>query len=154
MASYIYPGDELKLTEGNVYPFKVLKRVFLQDDNEYFILEDPFHLRHFLPAGFYKAYKICTGQEIKCLVDRINCTGRVFLEPDHPYYKTGEKYEFRVLCKEKLADSDAVLLKVLDCFNNVISVLLPKTDDFLNSDHSIQGIVEGVKKGIPEIKIL
>ena len=70
-----------KLKEGDVLNFIIRNKILLQDNQDYFILEDPFGQKHFIEASLYSGYELHTGQVIDCLVDRINCTGRIFLEP-------------------------------------------------------------------------
>ena len=152
MASYLYPDNELKLIEGNSYIVKVLKLVTLQDSENYFIVEDPFNLRHFIPAKPYEKYGIRIGSEINCYVDHINCTGRVFLEPDHPVYRIGEKYSFRISGIVPSQDKD-ITIKTSDCFGNDIEIIVPETA-FLQNEKAIICAVKRIKRGIPELNFL
>jgi len=87
-----YPGyntGKVILSEGDWFPFRITKFVQLQDNSWYYVLQDINGLKHFMPAGYYKDYGFSIGIQIKCKIDRINCTGRIFLEPEHPYYQEG-----------------------------------------------------------------
>jgi hypothetical protein len=86
-----------RLTEGSYHIFKILKVQHFSDEESYFVLQDPLGYKVLMPAGFYSRYGFVAGQEVQCRVDRINCNGRMFLEPMHPCYKEGESYEFEVL---------------------------------------------------------
>lgn len=86
----------MKLKEGKSYRFKNLKTVFLPDGEENIILEGPDGLKYLLPVANYSNYSLSEKSEFKCRIDRINCTGKVFLEPEHPFYKEGLEYEFIV----------------------------------------------------------
>ena len=152
MTSYLYPDNELKLVEGNSYIFKVLKLITLQDSEQYLIVEDPFNLRHFIPAKPYEKYGIQIGSEINCYVDHINCTGRVFLEPDHPVYRIGEKYTFRITGILSSQNKD-IKLKTSDCFGNNLEIVVPETA-FLQNKKEIICAVKRIKRGIPDLNIL
>lgn len=120
-----YPGynsGTVILTEGNWFLFRIHNLVQLQDDAYYYVLQDVNGLKHFLPAESYRDYDLKTGDEIYCRIDRINCTGRIFLEPKHPHYSEGETYFFDVIdYTEK--ESDYTLF-VKDLSGNSIEVPL------------------------------
>jgi len=91
-----------RLTEGSWHDFKILKKVSLNSNEEsFFIMQDPLGYKVMMPAGYYQRYGFKTGQLIRCRVDRINCNGRMFLEPQHPFYNEGESYEFAIKGKGK-----------------------------------------------------
>ncbi|MCK9617902.1 MAG: hypothetical protein M0R21_08725 [Lentimicrobiaceae bacterium] len=68
--------------------------ILLADNSEYFVLEDPTDMRHLVPSCYYKKYDFTMGQTLRCRVDKINCTGKIFLEPQHPFYREGKIYYF------------------------------------------------------------
>jgi hypothetical protein len=80
----------MELKEGNIFRFKVEKKITLPD-GEYFILLAEFNNKYLLPAKYYSEYNIQIGQEITCSIDRINCNGKVFLEPQNPIYSIGDR---------------------------------------------------------------
>ena len=53
---------------------------------------------------FYKHYGIEPGNKINCRIDKINCTGKIFLEPEHPNLINGNRYDFMILDKEQFTD--------------------------------------------------
>ena len=88
-------------------------------------------------------YHLKTGQTINCRIDKINCTGKIFIEPEHPYYKLGEIYEFplvRIEKKNNLADSNEIFVVFTDVFNNEIKML------------SNEKIVKGLMNSLKDIK--
>jgi len=85
-----------RLREGSYYSFKILKTMELGKDS-FFVMQDPLGYKILMPAHFYPHYGFLPGQIIKCRVDKINCNGRMFLEPLHPHYREGHVYEFDVL---------------------------------------------------------
>lgn len=123
-AGYFNTGK--KLEEGKRYPFKVFNLVTLQDERAYFILEDPYGIRHLLPSWLYTRYDIKPGQEISCIVDKINCTGRVYLEPDHPYYSKGCDYKFELNSVQVNDHRKKTRLITTDIFENKIEVDCPE----------------------------
>ena len=85
----------MKLAEGSRYIFIVEKKIEFEG-NEYWVLSGPDKKRYLLNSVDYSAYNITPGQNLDCRIDKINCKGEVFLEPEHPFYREGSVYEFRV----------------------------------------------------------
>lgn len=96
------PKEKDKLTEGRNYRFTVIKTTVLHgDDRTFFVLEDPFRNRHLLPADHYENHNLEPGKSILCHIDKINCDGKIFIEPEHPCYKIGKTYDFEFIRYEK-----------------------------------------------------
>ncbi|NSW46298.1 MAG: hypothetical protein HPY79_10845 [Bacteroidales bacterium] len=96
-----------QLKEGKAYIFFVEKILKLPDD-DYFVLVDEWNRKYLLTQKFYKNYNIEIGKKITCYVNKINCNGKIFLEPEHPIYKVGNidifiitKLEERIKQKSK-----------------------------------------------------
>jgi hypothetical protein len=83
-----------RLKEGKSYPFRITGIVVLPDGSEYFALSDPNLVKHLLEKKYYENYFFETGQLIECRIDKINCSGKIYIEPLHPLYKVGRRYEF------------------------------------------------------------
>ncbi len=150
ISGYYNKGKLLK--EGHYYPFKYIKCVTLEDNNEYMILEDQFGIRHFLEHESFKAYNLSVSDNIICLVAKINCTGRIYLEPEHPVYKIGNQYPFIITSAIEL--SEGVQLTVNDCYNNQIYLNVAcKIQELPCISKTILAKVENIKKGIPELII-
>jgi len=91
------PG-QVNYKEGQKFPFVITNKLTLPGTNEVnWILLGPDQKKYLLPEQFYLNYNLKTGQQITCTIDKINCSGKIFLEPDHPYYRVGERYDFLVL---------------------------------------------------------
>jgi len=90
-------SDKAKLVEGEVYPFQVKGLVMPGDGLEYLILIDPFGVKHLLEYKAYEEFYLKDKSKIDCRVDKINCTGKIYLEPIHPHYKLNEIYSFKLL---------------------------------------------------------
>lgn len=148
VSGYYNKGKLLK--EGYYYSFKYIKCVTLEDDNKYMIFEDQFGIRHFIEYEPYKAYNLSISDNVNCLVAKINCTGRIYLEPEHPVYKAGNNYSFEIILIKECTES--LQLTVKDCFDNQVNL----TVDFniygmLSVGKTIPARVESIKKGIPEL---
>ncbi len=86
-----------KLKEGKSYAFIINKQISIPGSGElHFVLIGPDKKRYLLKSSHYEHYGLKVGGKVICIVDKINCTGQVFLEPEHPYYKIGQKYDFLV----------------------------------------------------------
>ena len=146
-----YPGystGKVILSEGDWFPFRIHNLVQLQDDEWYYILVDINNLKHFMPAEYYAGYGFRIGDEISCKIDRINCTGRIFLEPKHPYYNEGELYLFDVCVVSK--EDDKQILVVKEILGNSIEVPLYDIRLLNNSkENKVRFMVKSIKKGKP-----
>jgi len=147
-----YNSGKIVLMEGEWFLFLIHNLVQLQDDDWYFVLQDVNGLKHFMPAGFYKNYGLKPGDEISCKIDRINCTGRIFLEPRHPVYADGKNYFFDILHK---SDQDGgIKLIVKDIFENNIEVPVKGLlENAIFYEKKVQCVVLAVKKGLPILEI-
>ena len=88
------PEMKIKLTEGKFYTFTVTGRIVLPDQSEQFVLVDPNGIKHLIDAEPYDRYSLLRRNEIRCRVDKINCSGKIYLEPEHPFYTIGNSYSF------------------------------------------------------------
>ncbi len=88
---------KLPLEQAKHYLFYFRKKIFLPDNQEYYVIIDPFGDKHLIPTAYYKAYQLKIGKEYLCKVDKINCLGQIFIEPPHPFFREGESYAFKYL---------------------------------------------------------
>lgn len=84
----------MRLEEGKYYTFTNVKSIVLPGGELNMILAGPDGKKYLLPVERYAGYNLGTKAEIRCKIDKINCSGKVFLEPEHPYYREGESYFF------------------------------------------------------------
>jgi len=140
-------NPKIKLTEGNYYPFKLTGNLIMPDGSEQFILKDPNGVKHLVDAAPYSKYGFRNKQTITCRIDKINCTGRIYIEPAHPYYMIGEQYPFKfeALRNVPFEKSElAVFTDVLGLETYIPSELIPVSltpGDFLDC------YVDRIKRG-------
>ena len=67
------------------------------DGNLYLILEDSNGYRFIQDYKPYAEYGLKPGAKIICKVDKVNCNGKIFLEPQHPLFEEGKDYPFPVI---------------------------------------------------------
>lgn len=141
----------MKLDEGEVYPFQVLKLVSIPEEGDFFQLRHASSGRRLLiSANRYKNYGIEPGTIIECKVNKVSCTGKVYLEPKHPFYVEGNIYSFDIVDITKSEKhSDMLRIAVKDLFSNTIEVCCAKNK--LISSKKIDLKVEFVFKGIPSL---
>jgi hypothetical protein len=143
----------VKIEEGSVLFFKVLNLVKLQDNRDYYILEDPNGVKHFIDAETYANYGIKVGGKLKCKVAKINCTGRILLEPMHPIYIEGQTYFFTIIDLHTSGSEIALILK--DIFSNRIEITIPYSNySSINHDKFIRCKVINLKKGVPDVEVV
>lgn len=153
MTKPILPDDQVKLQEGFEYVFHVIDLVKLQDHNEYYLLSDPNGMKHFLEAAPYIGYLIPNPGKIICTVSKINCTGRIFLEPSHPFLKTGHIYRFRILDFQPNNDKTELNIEI-EKGSIIKSISRSSPELELMENIFADGKIIGFKKGVPEIEII
>lgn len=87
--------------EGNYYTFVLHAEIVLPDGEKQYLLTDPSGTKHLLSYNNYKHYGFEKGQELMIRIDKISCSGKIYLEPAHPYYTEGEWYYFSFLRSEE-----------------------------------------------------
>lgn len=137
----------MKLNEGEIHDFQVIKLVNIPDEGDFFMLRHHSGRRLLLPCNTYKNYDIKLSENIKCRIDKVSCTGKVYLEPEHPFYKESQEYEFEISKIEYREDGPSALY-VTDCFGNLIKVLVSKEFQ-VHIGKKVNLKVERLKKGVP-----
>jgi hypothetical protein len=138
-----------RLTEGEYYPFSIIKKMEMGKES-YFVMQDPMGYKILMPASFYTLYGFEPGQTITCRVDKINCNGRMFLEPMHPFYKEGEVYEFKVTDKGfriNILDEPEYCITVNDVFDQEWTVKVNSEQAIEHATGKIRCRLERIKKG-------
>ena len=112
---------------GDINTYKILKLAKAPDGEEMFILEDQLGKMTTLSAKYYLHYDLKIGEQINCRIDKINCAGMIFYEPEHPYYKIGENYFFKFLgfasrTRKKSCETISVII-VEDIYKNECTLL-------------------------------
>lgn len=141
---------KLKLEEGFKYPFEITGIIDLPDANEYFVLKDPNNVKHLLLTRYYKNFNFTLGQTIQCRIDKINCNGKIYLEPDHPHYELGHTYEFPFQSIEDYTDNVGSLHQFAiftDVFNNEIKIPTDTLPKKMEPGITIKFVVSRIKKG-------
>lgn len=136
------------LEEKKKYRFKVINIILLADE-EYYILLDPYGIKHVLTTKYYKNYNIQINSNIICLVDKINCSGKIFLEPEHPYYKIGKIYDFdfvKFINHKNSSGNNENIAIVKDIYDNEINLILNNSIKNTLQPKAIKCSVERIKK--------
>jgi hypothetical protein len=87
----------LLLETGKIYDLEIVRIIKIPGSGRFFLGRDANGLKHIIPVDYYHDYGINRGDTIKCRLDRINCLGRFFFEPDHPVYERGKTYSFKLI---------------------------------------------------------
>ncbi len=138
------------LTEGQYYPFKLLGKIEFGRGESFFVLLDPLGYKMLMPAGFYENYGFEEGQEIICRVDKINCNGRMYLEPQNPWYKEGEVYDFEVVSyghRKNIAGNHEWYFVVRDKSGKYWRVKRPFSNTKPEFPERVSCRIERIKKG-------
>lgn len=133
------PGDVLQVT--------LKKHIELSETEQYWVAETTDGQRFLIDYFQYEKYGFSVGKSIQVTVDKINCSGKVFIEPDHPVYERVKTFLFPI--DTVLSQSEnSISLIVQDVFENKIAVRYHSIDT-----DKIPGEVElfviGLRKGLP-----
>jgi hypothetical protein len=152
-----FQDKTLLLEAGLDYDLKITRILKIPGGISYFVGKDPNGLKHLIPASFYSHYGIRSGDTVKCRLDRINCLGRFFFEPDHPLYRRGGTYHFRlvdiftgdtglhnVFCKARVRD---------DFGCEWITGNFIRSESYSAKTASILCQITGFKKGKPLLRV-
>ena len=147
--------DKIKLDhliEGKSYGFEIRKMIKLSDDQNYYIMIDPFGKKHLMFDKDFINYGFNTGDIIICLVDKINCNGKIFLEPKHPFYVTGKVFEFEFIGIANIESSKKVKQTALLINDNyqskavLVDVEQSKYHDFVS--RKVKAEIVYIKKAV------
>ncbi len=139
-----------KLTEGKTYPFRILKTVSLGPEDDWFVMQDPMGYKILMPKSYYENYGFNKGMLVNCRVDKVNCNGKVFIEPEHPHYKEGKIYFFIVRGTghhKNILDEDEHYFLVEDAFGSTIKVTTASKSLWDDPPKTINCLVKRIKKG-------
>ena len=136
---------------GESYLFKVYKKVEIGDDT-FFMLLDPNGKKYLLPAVNYPNYNLIVGSKINCKIDKINCTGKMYIEPEHPIYRASniETFEFvnEFSFVNEFAESER-RFTVIDAFNKELIVPVVTDIEKPLSGEKIELFISRITKGKP-----
>lgn len=135
----------IKLMEGDTAEFEIIGLRTLPDDQICYLLRGPDGFSSLLPQKYFKQYGFETGKSIVCTVDRINCNGRIFLEPQHPIYSAGQYYPFKIINRRSFNSSMGVhtFLALFDDFNHIHVVCVDGIYDKDEIEYKVQSIHKG-----------
>lgn len=140
----------LKFEEGQEYPFTVTGQIILPDA-PYFIIRDESGGKYLLRADYYTNYDIEDGKTIFCRIDKINCNGKIFMEPRHPVYKPGDKVKFVISGKEdRVRRKDKSTYKIIKAIttDNFPAIMPDEDKDITYSQGQVvDGTIVRIKKG-------
>jgi hypothetical protein len=139
-----------KFSEGEWHQFRVLKMIQIPGEETYYVLESKAGNRLLMPSKFYKTYCINFDDTIQCHVDKINCSGKIYLEPEHPQYKTGRQYFFKLQGKEEFIDRKGRLQAYYDLTGHDGMKVQAMLEGFPVQSYPVQisAKLVGIRKGI------
>ena len=144
-------AQSINYKEGESICFKIKKHIDLSENEHYYVLEDEFGRKQLLKSDFYVNYKFKIGQDLNCRVDHINCSGKIFLEPENPFYKEGEIYDFIIdkieTSKNRLEEQTLHFSFIDEIGNKAICIIDKISDKGYSTGQKIQCKVERIIKG-------
>lgn len=83
--------ESIEPQEGSYSIFSVVNEITLPPDQDrFYVMASETGTRYMVRADYYRHYQLRTGMQLRCRVDKVNCSGKVYLEPDHPFCKPGD----------------------------------------------------------------
>ncbi len=92
------------MKEGTWHDFVIMNIIMVPGEGEHLVLLSGNQSRFLLPATPYQQYGFEKDMRIRCRIDKINCNGKVYLEPAHPLYRQGQSYDFEFIRQETRYD--------------------------------------------------
>ncbi|MHC1707556.1 MAG: hypothetical protein AB9842_08550 [Bacteroidales bacterium] len=135
---------------GEWHDFEVGNVLQLPQSEPELVLISGNGVRYLIPFLPYQHYGLNKGKTIRCRVDKINCSGKIFLEPENPWYTEGKSFQFRFLRKIEgfniLGQLEYVWV-LADNSDKEISMIIEPKFFTLDPGSSIECIVKKIKKG-------
>ena len=143
--------NQYKFTEGEILQFTITGYTEIPGtDESFYILKNPFGGKHLLKAFGYEHYNLKIDQKINCKIDKINCSGKIYLEPENPIYKQGEIYNFefvKIIDHVNSIGEKEKAAVVKDKFGKEIICSLPKDCKLSGNIKDLQCKILRIKKG-------
>jgi hypothetical protein len=153
-----FQDKTLLLEAGLDYDLTIIRILKIPCDKSYLVGKDMNGLMHLIPLSFYSHYGIRAGDTVKCRLDRINCLGRFYFEPEHPFYRRGGTYYFSLVdIFPGDTDQDNVFFKarVRDDYGCEWSTgNFRRRESFAAKTASILCQITGFKKGKPFLRVI
>jgi len=144
-------AQSISYKEGQSICFKINKHIDLSENENFYVLEDKFGRKQLLKSDLYDNYNFSIGQDINCRVDHINCSGKIFLEPEHPIYKENEVYSFtidRIETSQNRLDEKTLHFSFIDEIGNPAKCITEnENQDDYSVGQKIECKVERIIKG-------
>lgn len=143
--------NQYNFKEGDIHIFNITGFTEMPGtDESFYILQNQFGGKHLLKAQPFKHYKLEVNQSISCRIDKINCSGKIFLEPENPIYKVGNHYEFefvKIIDHINSVGEKEKAAVVKDHFGQDILCSLPKDCSLSSNIKNLRCSVLRIKKG-------
>ncbi len=155
MADRNFQDKTLLLGPGKYYKLEIIKTIEAVHGELWYVGKDCNGLRHLIPVSIYGKYGIEPGNVIYCRLDWINCQGRFFFEPRHPYYSEGETYSFELLGLQNCEEgSKTCYAMVRDIFGQELKTLPFNCSGIVSGKaKSLTCKVVRIKKAVPYLEV-
>lgn len=130
--------------EGDIIQISLIRETGLNEAEQFYLFQTKEGDKFLLDQSMYKHYNFTPGQIIQARIDRINCSGKIFIEPEHPLYKDLHFYDFSVSDIRSISQDANIVVE--DCFNNSVPV---KVHPEKAKQNSLKLGVAFVRKGVP-----
>ena len=137
----------MRFEVGCWYNFTIENLKYIPEQGEYYILRyESSGRKMLLKASYYVKYNYNISDKIECKIDKVNCSGQIFLEPRNPHYQEGKEYDFQIISTQDNTDGTFNIV-VKDILDNDIQVLI-NNESYKKDQSTIKLLVEKIRKGI------
>jgi hypothetical protein len=138
------------LKSGKEYEFVIAGIEKGMDDEEYFVVKDPFGNLHTIAKEFYQYYGYRIGSRFQGKIIKYKKGGEKIIEPENPFYKNGEMLQMDVISYSENVINKSFTLTLKDKFGFNYCI---ETASHPQKTH-IQCRVIRIKKGKPMLEIM
>jgi hypothetical protein len=138
------------LMAGNSYGFVIERIEKGMDDEDYFLIKDPFGSLHTIPKKYYEYYGFSVGTKFIGKIVKYKSSGDKIIEPENPYYKNGDILKMEVQGHNKNVVNQLFTLDLKDEFGFSHCIDLKS----LPAKKYVRCKVIMIRKGKPVLKLL
>jgi hypothetical protein len=138
------------LRGGRYYKFIIERIEKGMDDEEYFVISDPFGNLHTIARDYYEYYGYSVGTEFRGKIIKYKKNGEKTIEPENPFYKTGSVISLKVTGFTNSSVNTSFTLNLKDKFGYVHCIETP----VIPEKGTVRCRIVMIKKGKPMLELV
>jgi hypothetical protein len=143
LAPNFMSGHIITLNPDQKYEFFVERITKGLDNEDYFVIRDPYGNSHLLMRRYYEYYGLKEGESFTGKVVRYRETGQKIIEPENPFYSVGDELEMKIASTGRNVINGTFTLNLKDRFGHSHCI----ETDKIPAGKNVKCRVEMIKKG-------